>query len=241
MNEINNVETSNLKEEHRQNNFERLNTMFQESLEEVDRVKSEYTAKLLEATEKYKVTLQENEELEEKVEILFKLGRGYIDRTEPRQHNAQQSAAPKNDETVETEAGVNETDESEDLSAWASNKFRGFRRVSPTTTAQPSNASPAPPPGLGSNPTPPNQSAPPAPSNPVTPPINERLQRIAMDEPAPNVDMDVNGTIQYCHFFTNYGKCKFEEKTGNKCRFQQKVAREAQHVIELSVCLHTQM
>ena len=38
-----------IKEEHRQlkNNFERLNTLFQESLEEVDRVKSEYTAMLV--------------------------------------------------------------------------------------------------------------------------------------------------------------------------------------------------
>ena len=53
-------------------------------------MKSEYTAKLLEATEKYRVTLQENEELKEKVEILFKLGRGYIDKTEPRQNTPPQ-------------------------------------------------------------------------------------------------------------------------------------------------------
>ena len=51
---------SSLEEEHRQlkNNFERLNTLFQESLEEVDKVKSEYTAKLIEASQKYRVTLK---------------------------------------------------------------------------------------------------------------------------------------------------------------------------------------
>ena len=29
---------------------------------------------------------------------------------------------------------------------------------------------------------------------------------------------------QYCHYFTNYGKCFFEEKTGNRCRFEHKTA-----------------
>ena len=74
--------------------FERLNTLFQESLEEVDRVKSEYTAKFNEASEKYRVTLKENEELKEKVEILFKLGRSYIDRVEPGNKDSENSAAP---------------------------------------------------------------------------------------------------------------------------------------------------
>ena len=86
--------------------------MFQESLEENEKMKSEYTAKLLEATEKYRVTLQENEELKEKVEILFKLGRGYIDKTEPRQNTPPQ----QNDaheiiiESDESEAEKNETE-----------------------------------------------------------------------------------------------------------------------------------
>ena len=41
--------SSYIKEEHSRlkNNFERLNALFQESLEEVDRVKSEYTAMLV--------------------------------------------------------------------------------------------------------------------------------------------------------------------------------------------------
>ena len=59
--DANTTKEEDLKEEHRllKNNFERLNTLFQESLEEVDRVKSEYTAKLHDATEKYRVTLKE--------------------------------------------------------------------------------------------------------------------------------------------------------------------------------------
>ena len=78
--------------------------MFQESLEENEKMKSEYTAKLMEATENYRVTLRENEELE--------LGRGYIDKTEPRQNTPPQ----QNDaheiiiESDESEAEKNETE-----------------------------------------------------------------------------------------------------------------------------------
>ena len=48
-NKVDDEPSSYIKEENRQlkNNFERLNTLFQESLEEVDRVKSEYTAMLV--------------------------------------------------------------------------------------------------------------------------------------------------------------------------------------------------
>ena len=85
--------------------------MFQESLEEVDRVKSEYTAKLIEASEKYRVTLKENEELKEKVEILFKLGRSYIDRAEP----GEITAPPK--VTKQQEPNNVEDDDMQNLSA----------------------------------------------------------------------------------------------------------------------------
>lgn len=30
--------------------------------------------------------------------------------------------------------------------------------------------------------------------------------------------------IQYCHFFNNYGECKFEKKTGIKCKFAHQKA-----------------
>ena len=73
-----------INEKYRQlkNSFDRLNTLFQESLEEVDRMKSEYTAKLLESNEKYRVTLKENEELKKKFDVLFNLGRSYIDKAD---------------------------------------------------------------------------------------------------------------------------------------------------------------
>ena len=40
------------------NNFERLNELYQESLEETDKMKAEYSAKLHEATEKYRLRMK---------------------------------------------------------------------------------------------------------------------------------------------------------------------------------------
>lgn len=87
-----NNEAKDIHEEHRQlkNNFERLNNMFQDSLEEVKRVKSEYEAKLIEANEKVRQTVAENEVLKEKVDVLFKLGRSYINR-----HDLKEAAKQK--------------------------------------------------------------------------------------------------------------------------------------------------
>ena len=216
--------------------------MFQDSIEDNEKMKSEYTAKLLEATEKYRVTLQENEELKEKVEILFKLGRGYIDKTEPRQNTPPQQNHEIIDETVETEGGKNET---ENLSSLAFNKYIGFRRVSPSTTAQASQASPTPSPrrtsGPGAHPAPPTQPAPPAPSDTETPTINDRLQSINRENRTPNVDTEVSRSVQYCHYFTNYGKCTFEEKTGYRCRFEHSVAPMCQRgtACERAKCMYT--
>ena len=33
-----------------------------------------------------------------------------------------------------------------------------------------------------------------------------------------------NGRKQYCHYFVNQGKCLFEERTGEKCRFAHEQA-----------------
>ena len=95
-----NIEVNNMdiNDEYRKlkNNFERLNTLYQESLEENDKVKAEYTAKINEATEKYRAALAENVELKEKVEVLFKLGRGYINKVESPQSNPKDASKNEN-------------------------------------------------------------------------------------------------------------------------------------------------
>ena len=215
--------TINIKEEYRKlkNNFERLNTMFQESLQEVDKVKSEYTAKIAEATEKYRVALKENEELKEKVDILFKLGRGYIDRIEPRKDNDTPVITVEKEKNDEVETP---DDDIECLTAWATNKYRGFKRVSPTASSLRSKGPPTTSPGAATTPRP-DQSSPssPGPSTAQLS-VNERLQNLAKNNPTTRPNPDVNGQPQYCHFFTNYGRCNFEEKTGKRCKFLHKTA-----------------
>ena len=43
----------------------------------------------------------------------------------------------------------------------------------------------------------------------------------AQTQAAPNNNsgVHVGNKINYCHFFSNYGRCIFEEKSGRKCRF----------------------
>ena len=74
--------TKKLEEENRiiKNNFERLEGMYHDSLEEVNRVKSDCEARVIAANDNYTVLKAENEVLKEKVDILFKLGRSYLDR-----------------------------------------------------------------------------------------------------------------------------------------------------------------
>ena len=54
--------------------------MHHEALEEVNNVKSEYEAKLITINDNLDVAMTENEVFKEKVDILFKLGRSYLNR-----------------------------------------------------------------------------------------------------------------------------------------------------------------
>ena len=221
--------------------------MFQESLEEVDRVKSEYTAKLIEASEKYRVTLKENEELKEKVAILFKLGRSYIDRAETGDIDSEKTTAPPK-VTKQQEPNNVEDDDMQNLSAWETNKFRGFRRVSPTAPPQQSKeVPPRNPPTRSSSPGSTSRAAPASgapqtgtgPTARTTPTVNERLQTLAMDNRSSQMEMA--GRTQYCHYFTNFGKCNYEENTGNSCKFDHKVAPVCQRgtACTRSKCMYT--
>ena len=209
-----------INEKYRQlkNSFERLNTLFQESLEEVDRIKSEYTAKLLESNEKYRVTLEENEELKEKVDVLFKLGRSYIDKAdnnEPKEASKEKEKDMIEEITIEDNHDHENSEANcENLSAWTTQKFRGFRRVSPATNSAPNKQTKT------------RKMSPDTPKkSPPSSSLNERLQNLAMNNPTGRGEQtQVRGSTKYCHFFSNFGKCHFEERTGYPCKFVHKVA-----------------
>ena len=211
-----NEDPSKIKEELRmlKNNFERLESMFQDSLEEVDKVRSEYEAKLIEANDKFRNVKAENEELKEKVDVLFKLGRSYINKKErilQDEKNEKKEAPGSPEEEIET-ISIDEVTEEEDLTAWSKNKLRGFKRVSPAAPSAPkvndvnkAKTSPKAKPEVPERmPTAPEASTGRAP--PGFPPV------------APG------GRKQYCHYFVNQGKCTYEEKTGERCRFAHEQA-----------------
>ena len=87
-----------------QHNFERLEIMYQDSLEEVNNVESEYEARLIKANDNYIVVKAENEVLKEKVDVLFKLGRSYINNSVKQRSTDQvDTQSQEKDDVVEEE------------------------------------------------------------------------------------------------------------------------------------------
>ena len=190
--------------------------MYHEALDEVNKIKSEYEGKLIIANDNYCNAKAENETLKEKVDILFKLGRSYIENNKVKETQNERKENIENDD--KTDPDVIEVDENfDDLQTWSKNIMRGFKRVDPTTkpTKQKQanlpknpNVSPTPPPPREPQP-PPARDSPGPPSRPTP----ETLSASAPTSPR-----------KYCHYFVNYGKCNYEERSGEKCKFDHSQA-----------------
>ena len=153
--------------------------------------------------------MAENEALKEKVDILFKLGRSYIDNVTRKNENSKESEDNAEEDVIKVEE-----ENIENLQAWTKNKMRGFKRATSASRATPKTFAPdkkksiAPPtvpqPAPQTRPTPP-------PPRPAPPPAA-----------APESDNPYRG--KYCHYFVNAGKCNYKERTGYKCKFEHKIA-----------------
>lgn len=203
------------------NNFERLESVLKDLLDENLKIKSEYESRFVEANDKLDVFKAENANLQEKVEVLFKLGREYMDKYENKSPVKTRNgrSVPKgdvarketlNEDEIETvtieEVTIEEEETTDDLQAWSKNKLRGFKRTGPSTSSErivTRNSQPNPPSqapiGARKSPLPPASESPPKFNNENTKNKTERTM--------------------FCHFFSNLGKCVFEEKTGRKCKF----------------------
>ena len=200
------------------NNFERLEGMYQEALEETNQVKSEYEARLLQANDSFTVIKAENEVLKERVDILFKLGRSYLEKSNG---DSKEQMNDNEIEVIEVDKKTDDDQESiENLQTWSKNKMRGFRRETPasrsvqkkessrTTPA----AAPPTPPGSGRE----GHESPQRPQR--HPPSRPEVPNPAHSKDTPPNSSE-SGRVQYCHYFVNKGRCTFEEKTGKKCKF----------------------
>ena len=230
------------------NNFDRLEMMYQDALEEADTVKADFEARLLKATDMYAAAKAEKEVLEEKVDVLFKLGRGYIN-AKKNLEKAAPDVDKNRDEVIvidEVHRSIeNNDDHEEDLVEWTKNKMRGFKRMNPASNPQSLSSKKVVPnsnnknkPKENSEATPGSRAeAPPGPAGSSTPATS---QTSPPPRPRPgdgSKDVSANkevlenrknyGTTQsvkYCHFFVNQGRCHFEERTGSKCKFLHEIA-----------------
>ena len=206
-------ENSRLKTELKllKSNFERLELMYHEALDEVNTVRSEYEAKIVTAHDEFRTVKAENEVLKEKVDVLFKLGRSYLNNNNKKQEKSSENSVTTNEDIVVIDEVVEEAGELENLQAWTQNKMRGFRRVDPTKPSIHKNVS-----STESNFIPRQRPSTRAPNGTSSTPSSL--------PPSSSGTGDDAYRGKYCHYFVNEGKCRYEERTGNKCKFEHKQA-----------------
>ena len=164
--------------------------------------------------------MAENIQLKERTELLYKLSREYLDMKvylgkmaqvgevdlEQHQQNEQVSISEANDR-------VNPDTEGRPRSN--SQGFQGFRRVNHQANSEGGSTTQF---------------------MPVTEqsvrretPVNQRLLEIAAAPSDQDKDASTSGSKpalpnvrKPCHYFSNYGACHFEERTGRKCRFEHR-------------------
>ena len=225
-------EVSSLKSELKlmKSNFERLESMYHEALNVVESVKSEYEAKIILAHDNFRTVKAENEALKEKVDILFKLGRSYINNKTREWEKVVQSNTGNHDE-IEVLEVVEETEDMENLHTWTQNKMRGFRRVDPskpaaaklnnqstkptnerafTTPASYASAAARSPAGR-SSPTP-APTATGSSTGRVGAPKETASSQPPIAPSSVDIQEDTNDSSykgRYCHYFVNQGQCNF--------------------------------
>ena len=106
--------------------FERLSNMLKATQEEAAQTKMFLTTQLNEATERYSALLAENEELKEKNDLLYKLGKGYLEMSK-KLEIVDLSADPNEIQIVGQKTGVSNQENVE--TGWKKQSLRGFRKV----------------------------------------------------------------------------------------------------------------
>ena len=178
----------------------------------------------------------ENEALKEKVDVLFKLGRSYINNTKRNPNeSSEREDQTNNADVVDSIQVIEEVDNTiEDLQAWTKMKMRGFKRVNPSASPGPPSAPTAPQssaratastarPSLSPNNTSGSASTRPrgatvSTTPPGAPPSPQALPETSVGSGSSEEDNYYRG--KYCHYFVNKGSCRYEERTGEKCKFE---------------------
>ena len=186
--------------------------MYQDALDDNNKTKDGYEAKVIDLEERLLAERKENESLKERNDILYKLGDGYIKQVEGKQTKSMQDKNNKNNGQAQSVvnpdgSGIAEIvviSEDNDSASFSTQRMRGFKK-SPRNTIEPARTD--------TNQTP----------RPVSDFSNDTIRHndVRNDN---NNDNDDRPSNKYCHYFVNKGVCKFEENTGRVCKFLHKVA-----------------
>ena len=199
------------------NNFKRLEGILKDTMDEAEKTKSQYEAQLMQADEVIRVTKAENEVLKERLDVVYKLGRSYLNRFEGLDKANKISAKSSHDisrDTSESRSGngneiellndveevTDSSDTQQNVNPWAKSKLRGFvrnnRSESPETSVR---------------------------QNSIHEASNNRVNERRNSASEQNSRKRTDSNVAYCHYFSNYGRCLYEESSKNKCRFEHKV------------------
>lgn len=181
--------------------FERLNDIFETSKSNGVKDANETEIELEKVREEFRVAKTQNEFLLEKNETLYKLGK---------------IAMEKNSKQV-PEVEIFDDDDQEGLDTLVKSSIEtrksGFRRSTPAAAAEAQK----------------NNVAQPQPNTAKSGKHDNKKQSEA-DENNKEVFSEDNGKlpkshrVSYCHYFSNFGKCTFEERSGRKCKFTHEKA-----------------
>ena len=158
--------------------------------------------------------------MKERNDVLFKLGKAYIESRQISKDNPV-DRKDSNNQHDNTQSHTDDIVVLEDVSdevhgdqQWQTQKFRGFRKSTiqnPTAPVSSMNLTTVSEQG-SSNGTERRD-------NDRQPPTGDR----EVSEPDESSEVKSSTEIrrgQYCHFYSNYGKCNYEEKTKRQCRFE---------------------
>ena len=209
-------EINHLKEELRQtkSNFNRLESVYNEVLKDAEEAKSEFEVKIMNFNDNLTRISRENEALKERNEILYKLGKGYLEATQNQTNSTsmeQSTSIPVNKTVINGASNSNDEDievvdcDPPTNNPWTSHRLRGFKRTNHAPSVNQSKTSQT------------NLQTVEAPT--------ESAENSTQHEPHPIPQgSNLSGQKKYCQYFVNFGRCEFEEKSKMKCKFSHERA-----------------
>ena len=205
---------------------EKAERLTQETLKTMDSIKADYETKLFTINQNYMTVKSENITLKERNDILFKLSKTYLDKYEKPDGPSSSKSAPVNRSPAITGAAASVIPTHDTPQG---NIPLPVVDVVATRPSNPPNTIVSPIGDISPEVQPTN-----IPSNNHGP----QATREVHNDPRLNYTNNVQNNIpnsttstqsntrykRYCHYYVNYGRCNFEERTRRKCQYLHEAA-----------------